>query len=607
MDLELSERLRSNARELEGIFSDYMTTLESRRNRYIKDPTLTYNLSVSDYPTVRSLAYQWIKLDFINTMTFFGRDGRLIVSVFRDEKQNFQQYFPTKEAVFLSEKHIARLEKQKSIGLIESTEGKKVSLILLSSIPSRTGKVLGYLEQILDLDENYLARLKNRMHLELMLMKSNAELVIGSHPEFATYDKDYFKNQILSRDEPFLDVKLKGEPYGFLAYPIIWGENQIMLAIGASKAQAKNTLNTVNYAFMTVVGTVAILLLITSFFISSWILRPLNELIEALQSFESQEQSITIPVKNETEIGLLTESFNQMSLKIGSTKRDLKKKIEELQLSNKELKDTQTKLVHSAKMISLGQLVAGVAHELNNPIGFIYSNMGHLRDYSARLIKLLETAEKDPSKLAAEKARLEYDYILQDLPKLISSCEDGARRTRDVVLGLRNFSRLETAKLVELDVIEALDKTLNLLAGEIKNRIEIIKNYEPIPNIKCYETQINQVFMNILTNAVHAISGPGKIWISVYTVKDPVNKAFNIQVSIQDSGKGMSAATMEQIFDPFFTTKEIGKGTGLGLSISYGIVQSHGGQIQVRSQEGVGTEFIITLPVNPDASLQAQN
>ncbi|RYZ80854.1 MAG: two-component sensor histidine kinase, partial [Proteobacteria bacterium] len=278
----------------------------------------------------------------------------------------------------------------------------------------------------------------------------------------------------------------------------------------------------------------------------------------------------------------------------------------ELEGANQELKDTQAKLVHSAKMISLGQLVAGVAHELNNPIGFIYSNMAHLRDYSEKLIKLVEVAEKSPMKLPQLKDDFEYDYIVKDMPKLITSCEDGARRTKDIVLGLRNFSRLEEAKLKEIDVHDALDTTLNLLAGETKNRVEIHKLYEPVPRISCYASQINQVFMNILSNALQAIDGTGQIWISTQAIRDPSDKHGKVQVSIQDSGKGMKADVLEKIFDPFFTTKGVGQGTGLGLSISYGIIQSHGGEITVRSEVGVGTEFMILIPVYPPANRLAQ-
>jgi two-component system NtrC family sensor kinase len=218
--------------------------------------------------------------------------------------------------------------------------------------------------------------------------------------------------------------------------------------------------------------------------------------------------------------------------------------------------------------------------------------MAHLRDYSDRLVHLLRTAEKDPGKLGSEKERLEYDYMVKDLPKLIKSCEDGARRTRDIVTGLRNFSRLDEAKLKEANIHEGLDSTLALLAGEMKSKIVVHKNYSDIPPVLCYASQLNQVFMNILTNAIQAIPDQGEI-----TITTARKGSQQITVSIRDTGVGMSPETAQKIFDPFFTTKDVNEGTGLGMSIAYGVIQKHGGDIEVKSAPGVGSEFIITLPI----------
>lgn len=598
IDRELSQRLSGNAREISGILSDYMAGLQAKRDRYVKDPTLIYHMTMSDGGSIRNLAAGWLRQDFASSLTFFNREGRMVLSSFKDSKGEIRAFQPVQDAVFLSEKYMAHLKDKPELGLAEFTEGQKASLILISRIQNTSRRTVGYLEQTIDIDRAFLQRLKARMKLELMIFRDNAQMVVGSHADFSLYKKDFFRPYFVQGAEPFFELNVRGNPYGFLAYPLDWGQTPFYVALGASKSDAKAVLKNVNYAFITVVGAVMLLMLVTIIVSSNWVLKPLYELVEALQSFESQEQAITIPVKNDTEIGLLTESFNEMSKKIWQARGDLRKKISELEAANKELKETQTKLVHSAKMVSLGQLVAGVAHELNNPIGFIYSNMSHLRDYSSRLIGLVDVAEKEPGKLAAAKEDAEFDFIVKDMPKLISSCEDGARRTRDIVLGLRNFSRLEEAKLTEIDLRVCLETTLNLLQGEIKGRIEVHKAYEPIPNIHCYASQINQVFMNILSNAVQAIDGPGQIWLTTMAVKDAKGNG-RVQVSIQDSGKGMSPATLEKIFDPFFTTKGVGQGTGLGLSISYGIIHNHGGEIQVRSEPGVGTEFTIVLPIRP--------
>ena len=243
-------------------------------------------------------------------------------------------------------------------------------------------------------------------------------------------------------------------------------------------------------------------------------------------------------------------------------------------------------------MASLGQLVAGIAHELNNPISFIYSNMTHLKDYSEKLIGIVKKADRKID-LTKEKEDAEFDYITKDLPKLIHSCQEGARRTRDIVVGLRNFSRLEEAKVKEVDIHSGIDDTLALLEGEFQSRVKIEKKYDKdMPKILCYPSQLNQVFMNVLSNAAHAISAEGTI-----TIKTKAISSNKVEIRIKDTGKGMDEETREKIFDPFFTTKGVSRGTGLGMSISYGIIQKHGGDIQVTSKLNRGTEFIIQLPV----------
>ncbi len=601
IDHELSQRLGGNAREIELALNDIKSSLVSKRARYVKDPTLVYHLTVSDGNTIRNIASRWLQSDQISSLTFFNREGRMLASVFRDDQSNIRSFVPYQDAVFLSAKYMSDLKSSSALALAEANE-KKLSLIMISKVAGAGGRLAGYIEQTFAIDKSFVSKLKSRLKLELIFFQNEGQVVVASHPDFYLYKANFFKPYLKPSEQSFFNLTVRTSPYGFLVYPIKWGITDLKVALGASKSEAKAVLKNVNFAFITVVAAVGGLVLLTILITSNWVLKPLYELVDALQSFESQEQAVTIPVKNDTEIGLLTESFNDMSTKIGQARADLRKKITELEATNRELKETQTKLVHSAKMVSLGQLVAGVAHELNNPIGFIYSNMNHLQEYSDRLIEMVKVAEKDSQRLPALKEEYEFDYIVKDLPKLIASCQDGARRTRDIVLGLRNFSRLEEAKLQEVDIHQSLDTTLNLLHGEIKNRIEIHKQYEPLPHINCYASQINQVFMNILSNAAQAMDGNGHIWLSTAVLKDHPGfrgKKGAVQISIQDSGKGMTPETLEKIFDPFFTTKGVGQGTGLGLSISYGIVQNHGGEIQARSQIGVGTEFIVTLPVYP--------
>jgi two-component system, NtrC family, sensor kinase len=274
-------------------------------------------------------------------------------------------------------------------------------------------------------------------------------------------------------------------------------------------------------------------------------------------------------------------------------RQELQGKISELEDANREIRDTQARLVHTAKMASLGQLVAGVAHELNNPIGFVYSNMSTLRDYIEKLHRVIEASAKGSTAVENAKKDIDYEFIAQDLPKLIASSEEGARRMRDIVVKLRNFSRLDEAKLKRVELQEGIETTLSLLQGETKNRIRLHTEFEKVPEVLCYASQVNQVFMNILSNASQAIDGEGDIWIRVE--EQPVGTA---RISIRDSGPGMKKELIDRIFDPFFTTKGVGQGTGLGLSISYEIVKKHGGEIHVKSEPGKGSEFVIEIPID---------
>lgn len=596
IDRELSQRLSGNAREISVTLNEFKANIESHRAKYIRDPNFVYHLSTNDVGVLRPLAKHWIQADISSAISIFNKDGRMLTSIQRDENGDLVDFAPLgTSAVYLSDQNLEKLKDHKEYPFIEYTNGQKISLILFSKVSTGAGRHVGYLEQVIDLDKSFLEALKQRMKLELVFIRSSGQVVVGTNTDFALYKKDFFSDYVKPDANAFFDLSLRGSPYGFLMYPLKWGSSEFFLALGASKGEAKAVLRNVNYAFYSVVGAVVVLLVFTILVASNVVLKPLSDLVEAIEDMQLSDRPIEIPIKSETEIGLLTESFNEMSRNIIQARADLKKKLSELEKVNANLLETQSRLVHNSKMVSLGQLVAGVAHELNNPIGFIYSNMSHLKDYSDKLIDLIETANKNPGELEAKIKEYDLEYIKKDLPKLVQSCQDGARRTRDIVLGLRNFSRLDEAKLKEVDVHELIENTLNLLTGEIKNRVQIHRDYAKLPRIQCYESQLSQVFMNILSNGVQAIESQGNIWIATKLIS--AGGIEKVRISFQDSGKGMSPQVMEKIFDPFFSTKEVGQGTGLGLSISYGVIENHNGEIEVKSQEGIGTEFIVTIPV----------
>jgi len=604
IDKELSQRLKGNLREIEGVLNEKTKLLKLGNSKIRTNPTVAYNLAVRELDVLQGLAKDWINEYSLSRVSFFARDGKMINVAYRGNKNEIKEFVPEDQSFFLIEKTRKFLISKSDNIQMEFFTNKKISLILTSKILSSNGKLAGYSELVFDLDKNFIDPLKNKLNLEVLFLNPEGLLGAVSQQDFYLFKKDFFLPYLPARGEYFFDMRLKSVPYRFLTYRSAWEGNPYYIAIGAPKSEIENVLRNLNFAFVSIFLVVILLLIVTLLITTSWVLRPLYDLVDAIRSFESSQGVVRIPVRSNTEIGLLTAAFNDMSQKIFQAKSELQKKISELELANKELRDTQTHLVHSAKMVSLGQLVAGVAHELNNPIGFIYSNMTHLRDYTEKLMLVLRRMQEDPKGAAELMEEYEVDYIAKDLPKLISSCEDGARRTRDIVMGLRNFSRLEEAKLTEIDLHQCLDTTLNLLAGEIKGRIVINKNYESVPLIKCYGSQIGQVFMNLLSNAVQAIEGSGQIWISVTHHKEVFNDRISrVQISIQDSGKGIAPEQVEKIFDPFFTTKPVGQGTGLGLSISYGIIHNHGGEIQVRSELGVGTEFTVVIPIFPTGLL----
>jgi len=255
---------------------------------------------------------------------------------------------------------------------------------------------------------------------------------------------------------------------------------------------------------------------------------------------------------------------------------ELEEKNRSLEKLYRNLQDTQTQLIQSEKMSGLGQLVAGVAHELNNPIGYIYANMRELHNH----IEDLKNQKND------QAGSIDSNEIEQ----LINESIEGSRRVKEIVENLRNFSRLDEAEFKLADIHEGLESTLMLLNNDLKNRITVHKDYGDFPPIYCLPGYLNQVFMNLLLNALQAINGPGNIWITTEL------KNKSVVISIKDDGAGISADKMDRVFEPFYTSKPVGEGTGLGLSISYGIIERHSGTIVVTSKVGRGSEFVINLP-----------
>lgn len=260
---------------------------------------------------------------------------------------------------------------------------------------------------------------------------------------------------------------------------------------------------------------------------------------------------------------------------------------------NNHIQHSNRQILQSEKMAGIGQLAAGVAHEINNPLGFVFSNIKTLTNYIDSLFKIIEVASQDQNNLELQQvlARFEYDYIKNDLSELLSESEDGLQRVKKIITSLKDFSHIDEEEFAAADLHKCIETTLSVAQNEIKYKANIIREFGQLPPIDCIASQINQVIMNITVNAAHAIADFGTIHIRTGTRDD---KAW---IEIEDNGSGIPEDIVKRIFEPFYTTKPIGKGTGLGLSLSQTIIDRHNGTIEIDSRVGRGTKFTIWLPV----------
>jgi len=371
---------------------------------------------------------------------------------------------------------------------------------------------------------------------------------------------------------------------------------------------------------------------------SRWISKPILLLSQASKAIASGDLNQQVTANQVAELDMLAQSFNSMAEQLLSaftilekTNAELENRVEERTAELKqvitELQQTQAQLIQTEKMSSLGMMVAGIAHEINNPISFIHGNITYAKRYVEDLFKLINTYQEhypNPSpEIKNIIKNIEFDFLTSDLTKILLSMESGTKRITDIVISLRNFSRLDEAELKPVDIHEGIESTLMILEHRLKEtdnnlNIAVVKEYGDLPFIECHPSQMNQVFMNIIANAIDALEEKSRLVKSLQDItysnfkyeilnselpmiliKTQLTDEKMVTITIADNASGMDDTVTSKLFDPFFTTKSIGKGTGLGLYISYKIVvEKHKGNLMVNSSPGEGTEFVITLPLN---------
>lgn len=433
-----------------------------------------------------------------------------------------------------------------------------------------------------------------------------------------------------SAENPWFCVEgtdpLSGQQVLTIAFPVNYINEvngvisvQGTVLLGLSLAGIYEEIAAVRYRLLVLWAVALVLGIVSSRFLAQRITKPIEGVAKGALRYAKGDLRHRIEVQVTDEISAVADNLNHMAgqihknlneieelnrgleAKVEKRTQDLAHANEDLVTAMGQLKNTQAKLIHSEKMASLGQLVAGVAHELNNPLNFIYNGLGPLRESVTDLRELLgkfdgltSLAQTDREDIECFKEEIEYDEMASSLDELISTIGEGARRATVIVRDLRNFSRLDEAELKKADLHEGIQGSLNLLKHRLGGRIRVEQDFGDVPEFEFRPAQINQVFMNLLSNAEQSIDGKGTIRIRTCVVDH-----FAV-VEIEDTGCGIDSENLHRIFEPFYTTKDVGEGTGLGLSITYGIVEQHGGVIEVRSEVGKGSCFSLKIPLSEE-------
>lgn len=538
------------------------------------------------------------------------------------------------QKIILVQFNNAEINQAASIGIdyfdIIATENNTASLLIgLTSVKS-TESILGGVIVGTIIDDGLLTRIRSNTEPHLVTIQNN-QVTASTLPSAKSNSW-----QAPAIKSPPIKVNIAGKNYIAYALEIIGlndAKSKLVLLNPVAALEQNQQQMWISIIIYSVIG--ATLFSLVVFKIITFLTNRITYLTKATQTIARGDFSTCIDVNGNDEISILAQSFNYMSEQVALLLEKQENINEELEISNQtlehrvelrtlelneknkhiqatlqELQRTQAQVIQSEKMSSLGQMVAGVAHEINNPVSFVHGNLEPACIYAQDLIRIIELYQKhypNPvEEIETEIEAVELNFLKEDFVKLLDSMQNGTERIKEIVLSLRNFSRLDEADFKQVDIHEGIDSTLLILHNRLKPtsnhpEIEVIKEYSYLPKIDCYAGQLNQVFMNILANAIDALDdeiNKNPTFTPQIRVSTELSGNNNIKIRIADNGSGIPPKVQSKLFDPFFTTKEVGKGTGLGLSISYQIiVDKHHGNLSCNSSPETGTEFIIEIPI----------